>query len=230
MLEITNLNQYYGSSHTLRDISLTIAEGTCLALLGRNGAGKTTLLKCIMGALDITSGSIRYNGKEMSRLPSYKRVHLGLGYVPQGRDIFSNLSVGENLKLAMSANKIPDPEKATEEVVELFPILSQMWNRNGGNLSGGQQQQLAIARALVTRPDLLLLDEPTEGIQPSIVKAIEEVIQLLKGKVSILLVEQYYDFACILADNYVVLSRGMIVAQGERKSMECDNIKQFLSV
>ena len=230
MLEIRHLNQFYGSSHTLRDISLTIPEGSCLALLGRNGAGKTTLLKCIMGALNITSGTILYNGEKISHLPSYKRVYLGLGYVPQGRDIFSNLSVAENLKLAMSANKIPDKDKAIEEVVELFPILNQMWNRNGGNLSGGQQQQLAIARALVARPNLLLLDEPTEGIQPSIVKAIEEVIHALKGKVSILLVEQYYDFACTLADNYVVLSRGMIVTQGEGKSMECDNIKQYLSV
>lgn len=230
MLEIRHLNQYYGSSHTLRDISLTISEGSCLALLGRNGAGKTTLLKCIMGALDISSGAILYNGEKISHLPSYKRVYLGLGYVPQGRDIFSNLTVAENLKLAMSANKIPDPEKATEEVIELFPILSQMWNRNGGNLSGGQQQQLAIARALVARPKLLLLDEPTEGIQPSIVKAIEEVIQTLKSKVSILLVEQYYDFACTLADNYVVLSRGMIATQGEKETMACDNIKKYLSV
>jgi urea transport system ATP-binding protein len=230
MLEVRHLDQYYGSSHTLRDISLTIPEGSCLALLGRNGAGKTTLLKCIMGALDITSGAILYNGEEISRLPSYKRVYRGLGYVPQGRDIFSNLTVSENLKIAMSANKIPDPKKATEEVIELFPILSQMWNRNGGNLSGGQQQQLAIARALVARPKLLLLDEPTEGIQPSIVKAIEEVIRTLKGKVSILLVEQYYDFACTLADNYVVMSRGMIVTHGERKTMECDDIKHYLSI
>lgn len=230
MLEIKSLNQFYGISHTLKDISLEITKGSCLALLGRNGAGKTTLLKCIMGTLDIASGTLSYNGETITNLPSYKRVHLGFGYVPQGRDIFSNLTVEENLKLAISANKIVDSNNAMDEVIELFPILKQMWNRNGGNLSGGQQQQLAIARALVTRPNLLILDEPTEGIQPSIVKAIEEVIVSLKTKVSILLVEQYYDFARKVADNYVVLSRGMVIARGEGKSMEFNNIRKHLSV
>lgn len=230
MLKVNQLNQFYGSSHTLRDISFEIPKGSCLALLGRNGAGKTTLLKCIMGTLDIASGTIIYNGKKISQLPPYKRVNLGLGYVPQGRDIFSNLSVEENLRLALSANKISDADSAIQEVIELFPILGQMWGRNGGNLSGGQQQQLAIARALITHPSLLILDEPTEGIQPSIVKAIEGVIRSLKGKVSILLVEQYYDFACTLADNYVVMSRGITIAKGQGNSMERDGIKKFLSV
>jgi urea transport system ATP-binding protein len=229
-LEVEHLNQHYGSSHTLRDISFTVADKGCTAVLGRNGAGKTTLLKCLMGVLSVSSGAIKWNGQVLTAAPPHHRVRAGLGYVPQGREIFAGLSVGQNLELAAAAAKVADPDEAIAEAVALFPVIGEMWRRRGGDLSGGQQQQLSIARALVTRPDLLILDEPTEGVQPSIVSRIEEVIAELGGRLSILLVEQYFEFARSIADNYVVLSRGEVALSGSVAGMDSDAVKRFLAI
>jgi urea transport system ATP-binding protein len=230
MLSISGLNQYYGGSHILRDVAFDVPARGCTALLGRNGVGKTTLLKCLMGLLPIRSGEIALDGARISDLPPYARAALGIGYVPQGRDIFPRLSVLENLQMGLATRK--RGSALPEFIFEMFPVLRNMLNRRGGDLSGGQQQQLAIGRALAMRPRLLILDEPTEGIQPSIIKDIERAIRKLiaSGDIAVLLVEQYYDFAKSLADHYVVLSRGEVVARGLGKSMDSDNVRAHLAV
>jgi urea transport system ATP-binding protein len=230
MLSVQGLNQYYGGSHTLRDVGFDVPAGACTALLGRNGVGKTTLLKCLMGVLPVRSGKIGFAGNSIANLPPYARAALGIGYVPQGRDIFPRLSVQENLQMGLASKK--SSAKVPDFVFDMFPVLKQMLNRRGGDLSGGQQQQLAIGRALAMRPRLLILDEPTEGIQPSIIKDIERAIRSLvaAGDIAILLVEQYYDFAKSLADHYVVLSRGEVVARGLGADMDRDNVHAHLAV
>jgi urea transport system ATP-binding protein len=231
-LTIDGLNQYYGGSHILRDVGLTATAGKCTALLGRNGVGKTTLLKCIMGLLPAASGRVSFAGEDLGRLPPHRRAALGLGYVPQGREIFARLTVEENLHAGMATLPASRAGTIPASVFEMFPVLKQMLRRRGGDLSGGQQQQLAIARALVAEPRVLILDEPTEGIQPSIIKDIERVIRslLARGNIAILLVEQYYDFAKSLADDYAVMSRGEIVARGEGRSMDADGVRRYLAV
>ncbi len=230
-LHIRGINQYYASSHTLRDIDLTVGDGACTVVLGRNGVGKTTLLKSLMGLLDVTSGTITLDGQDLTRLPVHKRVTAGLGYVPQGREIFAELTVEQNLRVgAYGGQASPRKRFGFPDVYEIFPVLKDMRSRLAGNLSGGQQQQLAIGRALLTNPSLLVLDEPTEGIQPSIVKEIEAVIQSLKGTLSILLVEQYLDFAKSVADDYVVLVRGQVVAHGRGEHIERDDVIRWISV
>jgi len=230
MLSVQGLNQYYGGSHTLRDVGFDVPAGACTALLGRNGVGKTTLLKCLMGVLPVRSGKIGFAGTSIANLPPYARAALGIGYAPQGRDIFPRLSVQENLQMGLASKK--SGAKVPDFVFDMFPVLKQMLNRRGGDLSGGQQQQLAIGRALAMRPRLLILDEPTEGIQPSIIKDIERAIRSLvaAGDIAILLVEQYYDFAKSLADHYVVLSRGEVVARGLGADMDRDNVHAHLAV
>jgi urea transport system ATP-binding protein len=229
MLSVSKLNHFYGSSHTLHDIDLEIAIGSCTALLGRNGVGKSTLLKCLMGVQPVRSGTVRFDGQDITSLPPHARARRGLAYVPQGRDIFPRLTVEENLLTGFadrSARDIP------EDTFNMFPVLREMRTRRGGDLSGGQQQQLAIARALLTRPKLLILDEPTEGIQPSIIKDIERVIRRLteRGDMAILLVEQYFDFARALADQFVVMSRGEIVKRGSGDNMDADAVRSLLVV
>ena len=230
MLSVARLNQYYGGSHILRNVGFDVAPNACTTLLGRNGVGKTTLLKCLMGLLPIRSGEVKLDGASISALPPSARAALGIGYVPQGREIFPRLTVEENLLMGLATQDrgvgIP------EFVLEMFPVLKSMLHRRGGDLSGGQQQQLAIGRALAMRPRLLILDEPTEGIQPSIIKDIERAIRKLiaAGGMAILLVEQYYDFAKSLADHYVVLSRGEVVAKGSGSTMDEDNVRAHLSV
>jgi urea transport system ATP-binding protein len=229
MLSVRALNQYYGGSHTLRDVSFEIPTGACTTLLGRNGVGKTTLLKCLMGLLKAKSGTLTFDNHDITALAPFQRAQLGIGYVPQGREIFPRLTVEENLLIGIATrakNSIP------AHVFGMFPVLREMLHRRGGDLSGGQQQQLAIARALVLQPKLLILDEPTEGIQPSIIKDIERVIRTLaqQGEMAILLVEQYYDFACSLADHYLVMSRGEIIKQGLGSDMERDNVRACLAL
>ncbi len=230
MLRVAGVNQYYGGSHILRDIAFDVAPGACTALLGRNGVGKTTLLRCLMGLLPIRSGEVMFDGKSIAGLPPYARAALGIGYVPQGRDIFARLTVEENLQMGLATQK--RGARLPDLVFEMFPVLKSMLGRRGGDLSGGQQQQLAIGRALAMRPRLLILDEPTEGIQPSIIKDIERAIRRLiaSGGIAILLVEQYYDFAKSLADHYVVLSRGEVVARGAGATMDQDNVRAHLAV
>jgi len=222
-LVVKELNQYYGGSHILRDVSFEVPAGKVTALLGRNGVGKTTLLKALMGLIPVRTGQIFFENRELTRAKPYQRARAGLGYVPQGREIFARLSVEENLQMA-AVDGIP------ERIFEMFPVLRQMLGRRGGDLSGGQQQQLAIGRALAMKPRLLILDEPTEGIQPSIIKEIERVIRALAatGEMAILLVEQYYDFARSLADQYLVMERGEIVARGAGANMDRDGIKGLL--
>ena len=229
MLTVQGMNQYYGGSHTVRAVSFEVDDGGCMALLGRNGVGKTTLLKCLMGLLGVRSGKIVFDGVDITKATPYARAALGLGYVPQGREIFPRLSVEENLRLGQASGR---GKGIPSYIYEMFPVLKGMLNRRGGDLSGGQQQQLAIGRALVGRPKLLLLDEPTEGIQPSIIKDIERAIRGLagSGEMSILLVEQYYDFAQSLADQYLVMSRGEIVQRGEGNTMAQDNVKAWIAV
>lgn len=230
-LHLRGINQYYGSSHTLRDVDLSVQDGSCTVVLGRNGVGKTTLLKSLMGVLPIRSGEIALGDRDLARLPTYKRVAAGLGYVPQGRDIFAELTVEQNLEVgACGGRASPGRRFGFDEVYELFPVLKTMRGRLAGNLSGGQQQQLAIGRALLTNPSVLVLDEPTEGIQPSIVQDIERVIQSLKGRLSILLVEQYFDFAQSVADDYVVLVRGQVVASGKGEHMQRDDVLRWIAV
>jgi urea transport system ATP-binding protein len=232
MLEIEAINQYYGGSHTLRGVSLALARGECLTLLGRNGVGKTTLLKCLMGVLPVASGSIRLDGTDITRLAPHQRAARGMAYVPQGRDIFARLTVEENIVMGMATKPAAQARRIKGEVFELFPVLKTMLRRRGGDLSGGQQQQLAIARALVAEPRLIILDEPTEGIQPSIIKDIGRVIHMLRqrGDIAILLCEQYFDFARELADQFVVLSRGAVVASGGRAEIDSENVRRHLSV
>jgi urea transport system ATP-binding protein len=230
MLSVKALNQYYGGSHILRDVGFDVPGGACTALLGRNGVGKTTLLRCLMGLLPIRSGEIAFEGTSIAGMPPYSRAALGIGYVPQGRDIFPRLTVLENLQMGLATQK--RGARLPDFIFEMFPVLKNMLNRRGGDLSGGQQQQLAIGRALAMRPRLLILDEPTEGIQPSIIKDIERAIRKLvaAGDIAILLVEQYYDFAKSLADHYVVLSRGEVVASGAGATMDQDNVRAHLAV
>ncbi|HTJ95503.1 MAG TPA: urea ABC transporter ATP-binding subunit UrtE [Pararobbsia sp.] len=234
MLRVQGINQYYGGSHTLRDVSLTVADGACTVVLGRNGVGKTTLLKCLIGLLPIKHGEISLGGSDLTRAPAHRRALAGLGYVPQGRDIFSHLTVEENLEVGAYAGERRVSRDGRQftfgEVYRIFPVLKTMRARIAGNLSGGQQQQLAIGRALLTNPRVLILDEPTEGIQPSIVKEIEAVIQSLKGSLSILLVEQFFDFAQAVADEYVVLVRGQVVSAGRGDEMERNNVRALISV
>ena len=232
MLQVEQLSQYYGSSHTLRGVSLSVKRGKCLTLLGRNGVGKTTLLKCLMGVLPVAGGSVFFNGRDITRLAPHERARAGIAYVPQGRDIFARLTVEENLLMGMAIRPGRQASQIDGEVYELFPVLKDMLQRRGGDLSGGQQQQLAIARALLARPQLLILDEPTEGIQPSIIKDIERVIRLLRqrGDIAILLCEQYFDFARALADQFVVLSRGEVVAAGAPQQMDGEDVKRHLAV
>jgi urea transport system ATP-binding protein len=232
MLQVDQINQYYGSSHTLRGVSLSLNKGQCLALLGRNGVGKTTLLKCLMGVLPASSGHVKLDGRDITRLKPHERAQLGIAYVPQGREIFARLTVEENLLMGMATKSGKKASTIRNEVYELFPVLKEMLNRRGGDLSGGQQQQLAIARALLADPKLIILDEPTEGIQPSIIKDIGRVIRLLRerGDMAILLCEQYFDFAQELADKFMVLSRGEVVASGTQVEMADENVKRHLAV
>ncbi len=230
MLTVEDLNQYYGGSHILRGISFEAAPGKVTALLGRNGVGKTTLLKALMGLVPAASGRVSFGGEDITRAPPHLRVRAGIGYVPQGREIFPRLTVHENLMMGLAAK--PGGTPVPERVLELFPVLRTMLGRRGGDLSGGQQQQLAIGRALAMGPSLLILDEPTEGIQPSIIKDIERVIRALagEGNMAILLVEQYYDFARSLADHYLVMQRGEIVRRGDAQGMERDGVRGLLAL
>ena len=221
---VEGLNQYYGGSHILRNVAFDVPAGKVTALLGRNGVGKTTLLKTLMGIVPARTGKITFENRELTRATPHVRARAGLGYVPQGREIFPRLSVEENL--LMAAPRIP------ERIFQLFPVLKSMLGRRGGDLSGGQQQQLAIGRALAMQPRLLILDEPTEGIQPSIIKDIENVIRTLarQGRMAILLVEQYYDFARSLADQYLLMERGEIVQRGPGEDMDADGVRRRLAV
>jgi urea transport system ATP-binding protein len=230
MLEIESLNQYYGGSHILRDVGFEARAGEVTVVLGRNGVGKTTLLKSLMGVVPARTGAIRLEGRDLAGLAPYERVRLGVGYVPQGREIFGRLTVLDNLRMGLAS--MPARAPLPDELFELFPVLGQMKHRRGGDLSGGQQQQLAIARALAPGPRLLLLDEPTEGIQPSIIKDIGRVIRKLadRGTMAIVLVEQFYDFAAELADRYVVLERGEVIARGAGASMAADGVRALMSV
>ena len=223
MLTVRELNQYYGGSHILRNLDFELPAGKVTTLLGRNGVGKSTLLKSLMGLVPLRSGQVTFEGRDVTRAKPYERARAGLAYVPQGREIFPRLTVQENLQIA-GDGRIP------ERIFELFPVLKAMLGRRGGDLSGGQQQQLAIGRALAMKPRLLILDEPTEGIQPSIIKEIERVIRTLAatGEMAILLVEQYYDFARSLADQYLVMERGEIVARGAGADMERDGVRAIL--
>lgn len=232
MLEVNTINQYYGGSHILRDVSLTAPVGECSVVLGRNGVGKTTLLKCLMGVLPIKSGQILLDGKDISKLSPDNRVRAGMAYVPQGRDIFSTLTVEENILIGMAKFKGSKAKKVPNHLYEIFPVLDEMSQRRGGDLSGGQQQQLAIARALASEPRVLILDEPTEGIQPSIIKDIGRVIRRLadQGDMAIILVEQFYDFAEELADNYTVMARGQVIAQGKGSDMPEKGIRELVAI
>jgi len=230
MLTISGLNQYYGGSHILRDLSFEVPKGACTTILGRNGVGKTTLLKCLVGVVPTRSGALTFDGKDITSIPPYERARLGIGYVPQGREIFPRLTVEENLLMGLAPKA--GSAKIPARIFEMFPVLKDMLHRRGGDLSGGQQQQLAIGRALAADPKILILDEPTEGIQPSIIKDIGNVISALTkgGEMAVLLVEQYYDFAKSLADHYLVMSRGEIIKQGLGKNMDSENVRACLAL
>ena len=230
MLEVQGLNQFYGGSHILRDLGFQARVGEVTVVLGRNGVGKTTLLKSLMGVVPVKTGTVTLNGRDITRAAPYERVRAGVGYVPQGREIFGRLTVEDNLRMGLATR--PAGTAIPPELFELFPVLQQMLHRRGGDLSGGQQQQLAIARALAAGPKLLMLDEPTEGIQPSIIKDIGRVIRMLADRktMAIVLVEQYYDFAAGLADQYLVMERGQIVASGRGADMEADGVRRRMSI
>jgi urea transport system ATP-binding protein len=230
MLTVNNLNQAYGGSHILRGLSFEVPTGEVTTLLGRNGVGKTTLLKSLMGLVKTNSGSVTFDGQDITHLPPHERVRAGIGYVPQGREIFPRLTVEENLLMGLATK--PGSTKIPGRIFEMFPVLKQMMHRRGGDLSGGQQQQLAIGRALAMGPKLLILDEPTEGIQPSIIKDIERAIRMLAetGEMAILLVEQYYDFAESLADQYLLMERGEFIMRGRGETMPQDGVREALAV
>ncbi len=230
MLKVDALNQYYGGSHILRGLSFEVPMGQVTTLLGRNGVGKTTLLKTLMGLVPGRSGSISFDGRDITRAAPHERARAGIGYVPQGREIFPRLTVEENLRMGLATR--PGSSAIPARIFEMFPVLAQMLHRRGGDLSGGQQQQLAIGRALAMAPRLLILDEPTEGIQPSIIKDIERVIRSLAqtGEMAILLVEQYYDFAESLADHYLVMERGEFILRGRGEDMARDGAREALAV
>lgn len=232
MLQVQELNQYYGGSHILRGLSFDARPGEITCLLGRNGVGKTTLLKCLMGLIPVKSGSIHWQGKMINHSKPHQRVQAGIAYVPQGREIFPRLTVEENLLMGLSRFPGREAKQVPEDIYELFPVLREMKQRRGGDLSGGQQQQLAIGRALASRPQLLILDEPTEGIQPSVIKEIGVVIRRLaaRGDMAILLVEQFYDFAAELADSYLVMSRGTIIQRGQGSEMEKAGVRQLVTI
>jgi urea transport system ATP-binding protein len=230
MLNLTDVNQYYGGSHILRNVSLEAKIGEITVVLGRNGVGKTTMLKSIMGVVPIKAGSITLDGDTIHKQTSYERVRRGIGFVPQGREIFGRLTVEDNLKMGLAYK--PASAQIPAELFDLFPVLKQMLGRRGGDLSGGQQQQLAIARALAANPKLLILDEPTEGIQPSVIKDIGRVLRLLADRktMAILLVEQFYDFAEELADQYIVMERGEVKKRGRGADMEADGVRGLMSI
>jgi urea transport system ATP-binding protein len=230
MLTVTKLNQYYGGSHILRNLDFEVPGGKVTALLGRNGVGKTTLLRTLMGVVPAATGEVRFGERDLTHARPYERARAGIGYVPQGREIFPRLTVEENLQMGLATQ--PRAASIPPRIFELFPVLKQMLRRRGGDLSGGQQQQLAIGRALAMGPRLLILDEPTEGIQPSIIKDIERAIRALAstGELAILLVEQYYDFARSLADQYLVMERGEIIARGAGSDMDKDEVRRLLAV
>ncbi len=230
MLQVNAINQFYGGSHILRDVSFEVPHGKLTTLLGRNGVGKSTLLKCLMGVVPTRSGSISWDGKALEKKAPYERVSAGLAYVPQGREIFPRLTVEENLLIGAASRA--RPSGVPDRIYQLFPVLRTMRQRRGGDLSGGQQQQLAIGRALMSEPLLLILDEPTEGIQPSIIQDIGRALRLLVDEfgMTVLLVEQYYEFARHLADHYVVMSRGEVVAKGDGATMEQDGVRALIAV
>ncbi len=231
MLKLTNLNQFYGQSHTLWDISLEVQKGECLCVMGRNGVGKTTLMDTIMGQHKIESGTIEFDGEDITKLSVEDRASLGIGYVPQGRQIFPLLTVEENLKIGIGARR--DELKAVPKAIyDMFPVLYDMRHRQGGDLSGGQQQQLAIGRALVIDPKLIIFDEPTEGIQPNIVSEIAEIMRRLNKEIglTVLLVEQKLPFARKMGDRFYIIDRGTHVADGAMSSLGEDLIKRYLTV
>ena len=231
MLSITGLNQYYGESHTLWDLDIQVPPGQCTCVMGRNGVGKTTLMQCIMGLLPLRSGVMDYLGQDLARLPAERRAGLGLGFVPQGRQVFPLLTVEENLRIGLPARR-DGVRQVPDFIFELFPVLKQMLGRRGGDLSGGQQQQLAIGRALVIDPKLLILDEPTEGIQPNIVAEIGDIIRRLIAEfgLTVVLVEQKLPFARRVADRFVILDRGRLVAGGAMADLGDDLVRQHLNV
>ncbi len=231
MLTVSNIDLFYGASQALWDVSLSAARGAVTSVLGRNGVGKSSLLRAIVGQQPVVKGQIIWSDEDISLLPPHARTRKGIAYVPQGREIFPLLTVAENLRTGYAP--LPRSQRSVPgEIFELFPVLYEMLDRRGGDLSGGQQQQLAIARALVTRPQLLILDEPTEGIQPSIIKDIQKVIALLRdrGDMAILLVEQYFEFARDLADAFAVMERGEIVLSGRRDEMIESDVRRYLTI
>ncbi|MBD1555066.1 urea ABC transporter ATP-binding subunit UrtE [Pseudomonas typographi] len=232
MLQVTELHQYYGGSHILRGLSFDAKVGEVTCLLGRNGVGKTTLLRCLMGLLPAKQGQVSWEGKTITGFKTHQRVQAGIAYVPQGREIFGRLSVEENLLMGLSRFPARQAKAVPAFIYELFPVLQEMKHRRGGDLSGGQQQQLAIGRALASQPRLLILDEPTEGIQPSVIKEIGVVIKKLaaRGDMAILLVEQFYDFAEELADQYLVMSRGEIIQQGRGENMQSEGVRGLVTI
>ncbi len=231
MLQVNKLNQYYGESHTLWDVDLDITPGSCVCLMGRNGVGKSTLLRSIMGLQKIRNGSIKFNEVDLSDKAAELRANIGIGYVPQGREIFAQLTVEENLRIGLGARR-DSKREIPEQIFELFPVLKQMLNRRGGDLSGGQQQQLAIGRALAIDPQLLILDEPTEGIQPNIVHQIGDIILKLNQEhnLTVLLVEQKLPFARRIGKDFVIMDRGRVVAADRMGQLDDSLVQKYLTV